>query len=428
MASQRYSDEDDLLERSTNKPKVDDGLQDAIDSDAADGSPSEMVPDAHTSADGEVVAETQLEEMPGADRPESDMQIEADSTPNPAPVVEPAQLLPVDPNPVDSGAERPRSYLDSVVGKGTDATPFLVDNIADAGGDDLNAEEVPDDEDDDPTCPTVRLSVREKEQIREPWRQTLIIKVMGRRVGYAYLLRRLTTMWKPKGRLELIALENDYFLVRFGLREDLEFAKYEGPWMTLDHYLIVKDWVPTFDPTVDTTENVLVWVRFPNLPVEFYNLLCLRKIGNKLGRTVRVDHTTSLVSRGKFARVCVEIDITKPLISTFTLEGKVWKVAYEGIHLVCFACGMYGHRLEACPTAGESVMDGSEGSTTPRPPQSAGPAHANTPQGPDKGKATTSRIRPYGSWMIVTRKERRQSRRPQGAGQSRETVTPRLFL
>ncbi|XP_031103479.1 uncharacterized protein LOC116007017 [Ipomoea triloba] len=32
------------------------------------------------------------------------------------------------------------------------------------------------------------------------------------------------------------------------------------------------------------------------------------------------------------------------------MEEKVWKVAYEGIHLVCFSCGHYGHRQESCPT------------------------------------------------------------------------------
>lgn len=59
MVSQRYSNEEDLLERSTNKPKVDDGLPpDVMDSDVAEGSPSSMVPDAQATADGEGVAGT----------------------------------------------------------------------------------------------------------------------------------------------------------------------------------------------------------------------------------------------------------------------------------------------------------------------------------------------------------------------------------
>ncbi|XP_031093091.1 uncharacterized protein LOC115997607 [Ipomoea triloba] len=301
---------------------------------------------------------------------------------------------------------QPRSYLESVVGSGSNTAPFMIAN--DSSNDILGEEEEADPLvlDDDPTCPTIRLTDQEKERIREPWRKSLIIKVVGRKVGYAYLLWRLNTMWKPKIRMELIALENDYFFVKFGSVEDLEFAMFEGPWMVLDHYLIVKQWVPNFDPLTDTTEKVLVWIRFPNLPVEYYNILTLRKIGNKLGWTVRVDHTTSLVSRGKFARVYVEIDLTRPLISRFTLEEKVWQVAYEGMHLVCFSCGLYGHRREICPTHPHTATE----TEVPRHDDAGaqGPGRASSADGgilqQNLSKHTSA---PYGSWIIVTRKERR---------------------
>ncbi|XP_031120209.1 uncharacterized protein LOC116023354 [Ipomoea triloba] len=217
--------------------------------------------------------------------------------------------------------------------------------------------------------------------------------------------------------MELIALENDYFLVKFGSDEDLAFAMFEGPWMILDHYLIVKEWVPNFDPMSDATEKVLVWVRFSNLPVEYYNLLTMRKIGNKLGRTVRIDHTTSLVSRGKFARVCIEIDITKPLISRFTLEEKVWQVAYEGMHLVCFSCGLYGHRKEACPLLRQNATDadqeppGREGATSSG---DSGKSHTNG--GRARAQSISPSNAPYGPWMIVTRKERQPPGRPGNQG------------
>ncbi|XP_019195851.1 PREDICTED: uncharacterized protein LOC109189694 [Ipomoea nil] len=124
---------------------------------------------------------------------------------------------------------------------------------------------------------------------------------------------------------------------------------FEGPWMVLDHYLIVKPWIPDFDPLNDTTEKVLVWARVPYIPVEYYDIIFLRKLGNRIGRTIRVDQATSLVSRGMFARICVEVDMRKPLISKFTYEGKVRTVAYEGMHLVCFSCGLYGHAKDGCP-------------------------------------------------------------------------------
>lgn len=51
---------------------------------------------------------------------------------------------------------------------------------------------------------------------------------MGKRVGYAYLLRSMNTIWHPKARIDLITLESNYFLVKFGLIADYEFAKYGG--------------------------------------------------------------------------------------------------------------------------------------------------------------------------------------------------------
>lgn len=121
---------------------------------------------------------------------------------------------------------------------------------------------------DENDCPVIKVTKDEKVRLRKPWRQPLIIKVLGRRIGYSYLAKRLFTLWNPKSRMELVTLETDYFLVKFGSVIDYEFAKYGGTWMVMDHYLIVKDWVPNFDPVADTTEKVLVWVRFPGLPLE----------------------------------------------------------------------------------------------------------------------------------------------------------------
>lgn len=45
----------------------------------------------------------------------------------------------------------------------------------------------------------------------------------------------------------------------------------------------------------------------------------------------------------------VEVDITKPLLAKFKMQSRVRTVEYEGIHLVCFGCGIYGHWQDACP-------------------------------------------------------------------------------
>ena len=83
-------------------------------------------------------------------------------------------------------------------------------------------------EDDEEDCPTIRVSKREKARLHRPWRQTLIIKLMGRLVGYSYLARSLKTLWKPKSLMEIVAIDNKYFLAKFEYVEDYNLQSTRG--------------------------------------------------------------------------------------------------------------------------------------------------------------------------------------------------------
>ena len=79
-----------------------------------------------------------------------------------------------------------------------------------------------------------------------------------------------------------------------------------------------------------------------------YNFLM--RVGSKIGKPIRVDNATSTLSRGHYARICVKVDLLKPLVSNFRFRRRIRKLEYEGIHLVCFRCGMYGHRKKIFPS------------------------------------------------------------------------------
>lgn len=54
-------------------------------------------------------------------------------------------------------------------------------------------------------------------------------------------------------------------------------------------------------------------------------------------------------SRGRYARLCIQVDINKPIINTILIGRFKQPVIYEGFHKLCFACGRIGHKKEACP-------------------------------------------------------------------------------
>jgi hypothetical protein len=151
------------------------------------------------------------------------------------------------------------------------------------------------------------------------------------------------------GVTNIIDLGNEYYLVAFSHEEDQSAALMNGPWFIYDHYLTVKEWSPNFHPTSDTIKKVAVWVRIPGLPIEYYDAKVLKSIGDRIGRKVKVDKNTLKQERGKYARLCVEVDLTKPLLAMFMIKERKYNVEYEGLHLLCTTCGKFGHYKEGCP-------------------------------------------------------------------------------
>ena len=80
--------------------------------------------------------------------------------------------------------------------------------------------------------------------------------------------------------------------------------------MIADHYLLVQRWRPNFDPwALDHHRRIAAWIRIPVLPLEFFNAESLHMLGNLIGRTLKVDSITYTTERGRFARICVELDL-----------------------------------------------------------------------------------------------------------------------
>lgn len=75
-----------------------------------------------------------------------------------------------------------------------------------------------------------------------------------------------------------------------------------------------------------------MWVRFPGLPIEFYDTEVLKKIGSSIGLVLRIDSHTAAKARGRYARLCVQVNLEKPLITTILIGKYKQQVMYEGIH------------------------------------------------------------------------------------------------
>ncbi|CAN1133392.1 hypothetical protein LINPERHAP2_LOCUS7629, partial [Linum perenne] len=160
-----------------------------------------------------------------------------------------------------------------------------------------------------------------------------------------------------------------------------------GPWKIYEYYISVAHWSPSFDAK-EPIKKILTWVCLSKLPIHYFNNVAVTRIGNYIGKTIRLDLATSAGARARYARVCIEVDLTKPLLGKYIIDNQVYRVEYESLENICFSCGVYGHKGDRCP-AKEDVTP--VGSTDVAPPEKV-----TTPEGD------------VGCWMMVSRRNKKR--------------------
>ncbi|KAL4353334.1 hypothetical protein GQ457_06G018260 [Hibiscus cannabinus] len=196
--------------------------------------------------------------------------------------------------------------------------------------------------------PTIRFAERVHDKIDWNMRNTIIVRLLGRSIGYKALLDRIYTLWRPRGDLQLVDLDNNYYLVRFENAQDYTDVLTDGPWTIFGNYLTVQPWSRSFTTSEKHPSNVMVWVRLPGLPYRYYCKALFRRIAQLVGKVVKVDYNTQAGERGKFARLAIMVDLNKPIKTCIGIDDFVQKLEYEGLNMICFSCGKYGHATDSC--------------------------------------------------------------------------------
>lgn len=163
------------------------------------------------------------------------------------------------------------------------------------------------------------------------------------------IVPQIKTAWQLENDCEIIDIDKGFLVACFYSRDDYLKVLEGGPWVVFGHYLTISKWCPNFTPSESEIASTLIWIRFPELPLEMFRERTLMAMGNTIGKALKVDMTTNDVARGRFACVCVEISLTRPLTPTLMIMGPIVQIEYEGLSQMCFGCGLYRHSSEDCP-------------------------------------------------------------------------------
>ncbi|KAK9040467.1 hypothetical protein V6N11_015622 [Hibiscus sabdariffa] len=84
---------------------------------------------------------------------------------------------------------------------------------------------------------SIDLSERVLSLTEKSLEYTVVVKLLGCRIGYNTLRTKIYELWKPSQPIKLMDIENDYFLVSFRTQFDYERILSSGPWTVANKHL-----------------------------------------------------------------------------------------------------------------------------------------------------------------------------------------------
>ncbi|CAI9107532.1 OLC1v1006905C1 [Oldenlandia corymbosa var. corymbosa] len=228
---------------------------------------------------------------------------------------------------------------------------------------------------DEDGVPSTNFSKRVKTHMKIVMTYSIVVKPLSRDFRWNRLHKRLKGLWKIKGELKPMDTIEGYHFFRLTTEEDYYFILLNGPWSLDDHYILVLPWTKQFSTKDDNISAVAIWICILDLPIEYFHEDLLRSVAKPIGRYLKDDKNTITVERGQFARLAVELDLTKPLIGKTKVDEKFYNIEYEDLQQICYTCGRYGHHKEVCPkkpNGNSNLTTGETPSTTPVLPQPSG--------------------------------------------------------
>nr|XP_009591529.1 uncharacterized protein LOC104088537 [Nicotiana tomentosiformis] len=195
----------------------------------------------------------------------------------------------------------------------------------------------------------VELCKEEIKKETQKWKQALILYVVGGSPTIGVMERYIASVWNFVAKPKVYFHNDGYFVVRFNSIEDRDEVMYSGPHMLNNKPIIVKMWSANFDFNKEVLQTILVWVKYPNLLLNCWENRSLSRISSGLRIPLYVDACTTQVDRISYARVLVEMDVTKELprsIKVTDPNGRefIQEIAYDWVPEFYTKCMQVGHK------------------------------------------------------------------------------------
>ena len=200
----------------------------------------------------------------------------------------------------------------------------------------------------------LQIDEEDVDDIEEAWGYCLVGQFAGRFPGMA-AVRTIQAGWKVKCKHWIH--RSGWIVFKFDTLEDRLSVLNGGPYFIYGRNLMLKNMPKCFRFGGEEIAIVPLWVQLPGLPLDCWNVRALSKIVSRIGKPITTDRLTHTKERLSFARVLVEVDASKELVTSVEMKlptGDVYKqsVVFEYTPKYCKKCKSFGHLDGDCNLEG----------------------------------------------------------------------------
>lgn len=197
----------------------------------------------------------------------------------------------------------------------------------------------------------ILLDDEDIDDLSEAFGFALIGYIAGKSTGKQAIIQCCKS-WNVNHQLHFHS--SGWIVIKFDNEIDRNAVLEKGPYIIYGRPFLLKIMPELFDFNDLEFTKVPVWVQIPNLPLQLWNNKALSKIASKIGSPIQSDKLTQSKGRLSFARLLIEIDVSKELLNEVQIkvpDGSTLshQVMYEFVPKFCRACKAIGHQQDNCP-------------------------------------------------------------------------------
>jgi len=182
------------------------------------------------------------------------------------------------------------------------------------------------------------------------------------------IISKIGKIWKTSAGWKMVPLGKGFYDFHFESTEDLKKIWAAGTVNIKPGLLRFSQWTKDFKLLTQKQTHVSLWIRLVELPQEYWRERTLKEIASAVGTPIDIDGPTRNRTFGHYARILVDIDLSKKAYDEILVEREDYafkvEVQYERRPLFCHHCYSIGHNITTCrwlhPPAAKDKVDHGE--------------------------------------------------------------------